>query len=121
VRLVPSDYYSFYRPSPCGLRVYLRQRDEPEAEPSPFGQVLFRLGQRHELAHLAGLPGVLDLRGGTYESRAHRTCEAVLSGTPAIYQGVLITEAVLDGITCEIAGDVDFLIRDGDGYLVRGS
>jgi predicted RecB family nuclease len=119
MRLVPSDYHTLYQPSRCGLRVHLKHQGEHESEPSPFAQVLFTLGQRHELMHLDTFPGALDLRGGAYEERARRTHAAVLAGISVIYQGVLIAQTVVDGVQCEVAGVTDFLIRDGDSYRIR--
>ena len=49
MRLTATDIVSLYRPTPCSLRVYLRQKGVPEAEPSAFEQILRTLGQRHEL------------------------------------------------------------------------
>lgn len=119
MRLVPSDYHTLYQPSPCGLRVYLRQQGEPEGEPSPLAQVLFTLGRRYELAYLETCRDALDLRGGSQEERADRTYEAVRAGVAVIYQGVLCIRTVLSGVACEIVGDVDFLFRTNDSYLIR--
>jgi hypothetical protein len=55
MRLTPSDIVSLYRPTLCSNRVFLRQKGEPEAEPSAFEQVLRRLGIRHEQQHLRHL------------------------------------------------------------------
>lgn len=57
MRLIASDFYTFYRPSECDLRVYLRHKGIAEAPPSPYEEVLRRLGERHEKAHLATFPG----------------------------------------------------------------
>jgi hypothetical protein len=56
-----SDFYSYYSPSRCEPRVYLRGRKEPEAPPGPFEELLRRLGLRHEQAHLAAFPKIVDL------------------------------------------------------------
>jgi len=39
-----SESYDYFRPSPCGLRVFLRDRGEPEAEPGAFDLLLRRSG-----------------------------------------------------------------------------
>jgi predicted RecB family nuclease len=40
---------------------------------------------------------------------------------PVIYQGELASEATLDGAAVSVIGRPDFLIWDGDGYLIRDS
>src|ERR1039457_7352262 len=61
MRLTASDIISLHRPTPCDLRVYLREQEVPEAEPSIFEQILQTLGQRHEEEHLATLGAYEDL------------------------------------------------------------
>ena len=55
MQLTASDIISLRRPTPCDLRVYLREQGIPEAEPSAFEKILQTLGQRHEEEHLASL------------------------------------------------------------------
>jgi hypothetical protein len=55
MRLTASDIITLHRPTPCDLRVYLREKGVPQAEPSAFEQILQTLGQRHEEEHLATL------------------------------------------------------------------
>lgn len=121
MRLTASDLYTYFRPTECDLRVYLRHSGEPEAPPGPYEQVLFRLAERHEKAHLETLPEVRDLSSLPWEQRRLRTVEAVTGGAAAVYQGALRAIATLNGVTCEIVGDPDFLIRVGGGYVVRDS
>jgi len=52
MRLTASDIVSLYRPTLCSNRVFLRQKGEPEGEPSAFDELLKRLGERHERQHL---------------------------------------------------------------------
>jgi len=119
MRITAQDIYGLYSPSECALRVFLRARDEPEAEPGPFEQVLMRLGQRHEAGHLATFPQVADLRSLPFEDRARKTGELVASGAKVLYQPVLKCLATIDGVVCEVVGEPDFLIRENDGYVVR--
>jgi predicted RecB family nuclease len=121
MQLTASDFYTYYRPSECELRVCLRERGEEEEPLSPYQEVLRRLAERHERTHLATLHEVADLSGGALAERERRTREAVKSGTPAIYQGVLTAKAVLDGEECGLIGAPDFLIKSGGGYIVRDS
>lgn len=119
MKITAQDFHALYRPSECSLRVFLRARGEPEAEPSEFEQVLFRLGQRHEANHLATFPQVSDLRAFSFEDRFEKTKELVSSQTPVLYQPVLKCLATIDGVVCEIVDEPDFLIRENDGYVIR--
>ena len=119
LRLAASDVHSLYQPAECGLRVHLRQLGEPEAGPGPFERLILRLGERHEQAHLASFPEVLDLRQGGRAERERRTLEALQEGHPVLYQPALRSEAELGGIRAEIVGEPDFLIREGPGHVLR--
>ena len=57
VRLTASDFYTFFRPSRCENRIYLKKIGKEEAPLGPYEEVLFRLGERHEKCHLASFPG----------------------------------------------------------------
>ncbi|HYN20997.1 MAG TPA: PD-(D/E)XK nuclease family protein, partial [Thermoanaerobaculia bacterium] len=119
MRFRASDSYDYFRPSPCGLRVFLRSRGEPEAEPGAFDLLLRRLGLQHERRHLGTLPDVVDLSGLPPEERERRTRLEIQAGAPALYQPRFGTQIVLDGTLCELIGEPDFLIREGRGYVVR--
>jgi len=121
MRLVASDFYSYFTPSKCGLRVYFRERGEKESPPGAYEEVIFLLGQRHEKAHLATIPGVVDLSGVNREVRLRRTNEEIGRNAPAIYQAVLRAQTQLDGRLCEVLGEPDFLVREDGGYVVRDS
>lgn len=121
MRLTASDFYPYYRPAPCELRVYLREHGEEEAAPGPYHQVLRRLGARHERAHLATFPAVVDLSAEPEEERGLRTVTEVEAGAPVLYQPLLRATTILDGVECEVIGEPDFLIRAGSGYLIRDS
>jgi len=121
MRLTASDFHRYYRPSKCSLRVYLREQGVTAAAPSPYEEVLMRLGTRHEQTHLGTFPSFVDLRGGTEIEREHRTRDEVSRGAPVVYQGVLRATATLNGRTCEIVGEPDFLIQQAGGYGIRDS
>lgn len=121
MRLTAADLTTFYRPSKCDLRVFLRSRGKPEEPPSAYEEVLFRLGERHERQHLASLVSVTDLSDIPIDKRFAQTQQAITAGAPVIYQGALRAEARLSGTACEIIGVPDFLIFDRGGYLVRDS
>ena len=116
-----SDFYSYFRPSRCGLRVYLRYIGEPESPPGPYDDVILRLGERHEKIHLASFPSFVDLSSGVREERRQRTLETIKNGEEVIYQPVLQGSWILNGTRCNITGEPDFLIRKGNGYAIRDS
>jgi predicted RecB family nuclease len=119
MRLIASDLITRHRPSPCDLRVWLRHRREPEREASEYELVLRRLGNRHEREHLASLGASLDLSEVAEEERLQRTSEAITSRVAVIYQPAFRVVHKFGGTGAEIIGLPDFLILDGDGYIVR--
>jgi len=121
VRVTASDLYSYYCPSECPGRVWLRERGEPEGEPSPYQEVLLMLGKRHEESHLASLPTPTDLSSVPREERPTRTIEAVRERASVVYQGALRVGHTVAGVACEVLGEPDFLVREGNGYLIRDS
>ena len=122
MRLTASDLHSYYRPSQCDLRVFLRQRDEREEPIGPYEKVLQRLGERHEKAHLASLGPCVDLSDTSIEQRIERTRQEVSRGSSVIYRPVLRTSVVLNDDEDEIVGVPDFmLLSDGERYIVRDS
>lgn len=114
-----TDFYRAYRPSECDLRLYLHHHDVKAAEPGPFEEVIRRLGERHEKARLAAIGAVTDLGKGTLEERQRRTLEAINAGVPIIYQPVLSATVRLGSHDCAVVGIPDFLIREGDGYVIH--
>ena len=119
--MVATDFFGYYRPTECGLRVWLREKGEEESPPGPFSELLMRLGQEHEARHLASFPAHLDLGVGSIADRVERTCEAVAAGTHMIYQGALRAEARLAGSEVEIVGVPDFMLPTNYGYGIRDS
>jgi len=121
MRLTASDIFTLYRPTLCPLRVYLREQRIPAAEPSAFEQILQTLGQRHEQEHLATLGAYEDLSAVPPDQRLERTTSAIRNRVAVIYQGEFARQANLGGASVTIVGRPDFLILDGDGYLIRDS
>ena len=62
MRLTASDVYTYFRPTECDLRVYLKHKGAEESPPSPYEEVIRLLGDRHEKAHLATFPTAIDLK-----------------------------------------------------------
>jgi predicted RecB family nuclease len=119
VRLTASDFITYWRPSLCELRVFLHEKGEPEAEPGAFDEVMRRLGIRHEQEHLATLGPHLDLSNVLIDEREGRTLEAIAAKVPVIYQPAFVVRHKIAGTDVEIVGAPDFLILDGDGYMIR--
>lgn len=121
MRLIASDFITHDRPSPCDLRVLLKQNGEKEAEPSAFDEVLRRLGIRHEQEHLSTLGEHTDLSTLPLAERIKRTFDAIASGVAVLYQPAFLVTHSMAGTDVEILGMPDFLIRNGDGYVIRDS
>lgn len=121
MRLVATDFFALYRPSECGLRVWLRKQGHEEAPPGPYAEVLMRLGQEHERRHLIRFPTHLDLGPVPIEKRVERTAAAVTAGERVIYQGALRADTTLAGRRVEVVGVPDFLLPARSGYAIRDS
>lgn len=119
MRLTASDFITHHRPTPCDLRVWLRHRNEPERDASIFEEVLHRLGERHEKEHLATRGAYLDLSRLNEEQRLQKTSEAVANRIPVIYQPTLRVKHRFGATEVEILGMPDFMILEGDGYIIR--
>jgi predicted RecB family nuclease len=121
MRLTASDFVSYHRPTRCDLRVFLRQRREEESSPGLYDEVLQRLGLRHEKDHLATLGAFADVSDASLDEEVRKTAEAIAKRVPILYQPAFLANAVFGGTEVEIVGVPDFLILDGDGYLIRDS
>ncbi len=121
MRLTASDFASYYRPTRCDLRVFLRHRGEEASDSGPYDEVLRRLGLRHEKDHLATLGVFADLSAPSLHEQVKETAESIDKKVPILYQPAFLANAVLGGTDVEIVGVPDYLILDGDGYLIRDS
>lgn len=119
MRLAASHFYKYHKPSHCELRLFLIAQGLEQAPPGPFKEVLRVLGERHERNHLGSFAEVVDLSSGALEDREQRTAEEIAKSSPVIYQAVIRAETNLNGAQCEVIGEPDFLIRSGNGYVVR--
>ncbi len=117
--LTASDIYGYYQPAECARRIYLRHIGEPEAEPGPYEQILFRLGERHERDHLLSLGKVEDLSSVHFREAVRRTRDLISRRVPIIYQPAFSAETNLGSVRRIIGGVPDFIIRKGDSYLIR--
>ena len=121
MRMTASDFVSYHRPTRCDLRVFLRHHREEEVAPGPYDEVLRRLGLRHEKNHLATLGAFADVSDASLHEQVKKTADAIAKKVPILYQPAFLANAVLGGTEVEIVGVPDFLILDGDGYLIRDS
>jgi predicted RecB family nuclease len=121
MRMTASDFVSYHRPTRCDLRVFLRHQKEQEAEPGPFEIVLRRLGLRHERDHLATLGKFADVTAASLDEHVKKTKDAIGRKVPALYQPAFLAVEKICGTDVEIIGVPDFLILDGDNYLMRDS
>jgi len=121
MRLIASDFITHQRPTPCELRVWLRHRGEPERDASEFEEVLHRLGERHEEEHLATLGAFLDLSSLPEDERIKKTLEAIATRVPILYQPTFRVRHTFGATEAEILGIPDFMILDGEGYVIRDS
>jgi predicted RecB family nuclease len=119
MRLIASDFVTHHRPTPCELRVWLRHRGEPERDASVYEEVLHRLGERHEREHLASLGAYLDLSQLDAEQRLRTTSEAIANRVPVLYQPAFRVTDTFGATEAEILGIADFMILDGEGYIIR--
>lgn len=119
MKVTASDFYTYYRPSECALRIQLRHRGLEEAEPGPYEEVIRRLGTRYEQDHLATFPSYVDISIGTLEERERMTRSEVAKAASVIYQPVLRVVREIDAVDCEIIGEPDFLINFNGKYLIR--
>src|SRR5581483_3854527 len=121
MRLIASEIITLHRPTPCELRVHLRYKDAPEAEPGPFDEVLRRLGMRHEAQHLKTLGAYVDLSRVPEQDRVKETLKAIATKAAVIYQPAFVHACQIDGVDVAIVGTPDYLILDGNDYRIRDS
>jgi predicted RecB family nuclease len=121
MRLTASDFASCHRPTRCDLRVFLRHHREQEAEPGPYELVLRRLGLRHERDHLATLGTFANASAASLEEQVKKTADAIGRKVSVLYQPAFVATERICGTDVEIVGVPDYLILDGDGYLIRDS
>lgn len=119
MKILASDFYTYYKPSECPLRVYLLEAGHKPSPPGPLEELLVRLGERHEKDHLSTFPQVVDLGDLPFGERLERTQRELDLGAPVIYQGAFSTTCFGVGGMVTLTGQPDFLIRKDGGYLIR--
>ena len=121
MHLTASDIVSLYRPTPCSVRLYLRDQGVPESEPSAFDQIIQTLGKVHERKHLATLGAYEDISLVERDQRVSRTLNAIRNRFPVIYQAEFEFATTISGSLVVVVGRPDFLILDGNDYIIRDS
>jgi predicted RecB family nuclease len=121
MRLTASDFASCHRPTRCDLRVFLRHQREQEAEPGPYDIVLRRLGLRHERDHLATLGTFVNVSAASLEEQVKKTADSIETKVAVLYQPAFLATERICGTDVEIVGVPDYLILDGNGYVIRDS
>ena len=119
MRVTVSDFATYYRPSRCELRVFLRRKGEKEAEPSPYEEVLRSLGRQHELSHLISFSECANIESFPREQRVAATLDALTTRAPVVYQPAFVAHHRLAGTDLEIEGVPDLVLRDADSYIIR--
>jgi len=111
-----TDIYTYYRPSECARRVWLEANRPDLRGPLSELEELMRLkGREHEQAHLHTFPEYVrpSYSPGDLVAGADATAALLSERKPVIYQGVLTSP------DDDLVAIPDFLIREGDGYVVR--
>ena len=120
--LSPSSIGRLYQPSPCGLRTWLKSRGTEESPPGEFDEFIFAQGLLHEQRVLEELrashPDVSDLDGFNNKNAEAETVAALEAGDRLIYQGKFVVNTELSGREVTILGYPDFLIPDGDDWII---
>lgn len=119
MKLTTQNIYDFYYPSQCERRLFYCFTGEEEAPPGPFEQVLFGLGKRHEKNHINSLGEYVDVSKVLRDQQAKKTIELIKGNTPIIYQGVLVSDEIINGSQVNITGIPDIMIREGPSYVIR--
>jgi predicted RecB family nuclease len=118
VRLLEQDLFTLHRPTRCFRRIDCEQRGVPSGERSAFLLEMRRLEQFREDEHRRLLGDMLDLTQGTPEEQMVATLKAIGDRVPRIFRPVLRARAPF-GDEPELVGTPDFLILDGDNYIIR--
>jgi len=67
------------------------------------------------------LATLANVSASSLDEQVKKTAEAIQNKVPALYQPAFLATEKLSGIDVEIVGVPDFLILDGDRYLIRDS
>ncbi len=92
---------------------------------SEFDEFIFAQGLLHDKRVLEELtdsyPDLTDLNGFNNKNAEAEAIAAVEAGEKLIYQGMLVVNTELCGQPVKILGYPDFLIPDGNGWIISDS
>lgn len=123
ISLSPSSIRLINEPSQCEKRAWLKAHGANELPPSDFQQLLFVKGADHEARVVDELlqrfPGKVDLGGPGNPVCEEQTAAALEARDGSIlFQAGLRTETVIDGTEVTIVGYPDFLLPEGEGWVI---
>ena len=119
MKIAAHNIYDYYSPTRCEKRLYYRFKGEEESQLTPFEEVITRLGEKHETAHIDSLGEYFNVSDLPYRQRAVKTKELIQKQTQIIYQGLLTAEYKIDNNNIEVIGIPDILIYENSGYVIR--
>jgi predicted RecB family nuclease len=119
MRLSPSDFATLYRPNLCELRIWLKHQNQPQRDATAYEEVLSRLGERHETAHLKSLGQPTNMTGGTEDQYVKDTLAAIQAKIPVVHHPVFCVNHTIAGVELQVFGIPDFIILDVDNYIIR--
>ena len=119
MNITTQNIYDLFSPTKCEKRLFYRFNGEKEAEPGPFEELLFKLGQRHEQNHINSLGGYVDLSAMPYDEQIRKTKESINSNVPIIYQGIFESEETINGTQFKIIGMPDIMLHENSSYIIR--
>ena len=119
LRITPSDITALYIPSRCDLRVWFRTQNWTSRADTAYEEVLRRLGERHETAHLQSIQSCTPIDTKSEDERVRLTQDLIKNKCPAIYQPAFRIVHKVHAEDIEIFGVPDFLLLDDGGYIVR--
>ena len=119
MRVAASAWYELFSPTECAKRVRLIAAGVQGAAPGAYEVVLEELGNKHEADYLATLEPAVRVGDGADEDRVAATLQAIRDQAAVVYQPFFKTTLQVEGEEVELVGNPDFLVRSGEGYLIR--
>ncbi len=122
MRMTASDFVSYHRPTRCDLRVFLRHQQRAGSRTRPLrcslasARTQAREKPSGDSRDVRRCERRLSRRAGEEDGRRHRQRKF-----PSCINPLSRANEIFGGTDVEIVGVPDFLILDGDGYLIRDS
>jgi len=119
MNVTAGSWYEVYGPTKCEKRPRLISVGVVPAEKDLYQELLETLGRQYEAAYLAGVGLFTNLKTGGDATRLQETRKAIRRRDAVLYQPHFTASVQVDGQAVDVVGDPDFLVWDGDGYLIR--